>query len=357
MSTDAAHSLSDVFGQRLEAEPVALTDHLDGLHLDGRHELESSWATIADYVRDVLGATDLDALHVDELVVLPGLEEILALARLRSLIAQERWDAVIVDCAPSADSLRLLSLPDALGWYVDRLFGRSGLVGGWLRRRVERSFAIPAPDDDVVASIGELADQLRRLRTSLAAATTTARVVVTPEQVVVAEAQRTLTYLALYGYAVDAVLVNRVLPPEVAAAGLQAWACAEERQLERIDAVFAPLVRPRVSLRQSEPIGLDALREVGAELHAGLDPLACLSPCPALEIRSEGPCSILTIPARGIDREDIQMERIGDDLVLTLGHHRRWLRLPDGFRERRVVGASTNAAAVEITFGEAVRAG
>ena len=118
VSTDAAHSLADVLGMNLGAEPSPVVERLDGLQLDGRHELQRSWHIIAEYLRRLLGFTELDRLHVDELIVVPGLDQLVALARLRALAAEGRWDAIVVDCAPSADSLRLLTLPDVLSWYV-----------------------------------------------------------------------------------------------------------------------------------------------------------------------------------------------------------------------------------------------
>ena len=139
VSADAAHSLGDVLGQKLGPDPTPVAPHLDGLHLDGRLELERSWSAIADYLRDLLGWSNLDRLRIDELVVLPGLDQLLALSRLRSLAEEGHWDAIVVDSAPSADTLRLLSLPDVLQFYVDRLFGHDGVIGGWARRRFERA--------------------------------------------------------------------------------------------------------------------------------------------------------------------------------------------------------------------------
>ena len=271
VSTDAAHSLGDVLAAPLSGDPVTVSPGLDALHLDGRRELERSWLAISDYLRRLIGWADIDRLHVDELMVVPGLDQLLALARLRSLAEQGRWDAIIVDCAPSADSLRLLTLPDVLRWYVDRVFGSNGVIGGWARRRVQRGLSIPMPGDEVFDSVADLTDQLQRLQELLTQAVTTARIVVTPERVVVAEAQRTLAYLALYGYAVDAVLVNRLLGPELAVPELQQWRNAQDAQILAIDQAFAPLPRLTAEYRQFEPIGIHALSELGREVYDGFE--------------------------------------------------------------------------------------
>ena len=133
VSTDAAHSVCDVIDRPLGAEPEPVAPRFDAVQLDGRHELQRSWASIADYLHRTLGWAEIHRLQVDELMVVPGLDQLVALARLRALVRDDRWDVIVVDCAPSADSLRLLMLPDVLQWYIDRLFGANGLSGSWMR--------------------------------------------------------------------------------------------------------------------------------------------------------------------------------------------------------------------------------
>ena len=283
VSTDAAHSVGDVLDRPLGAEPAAVAPGLDAVQLDGRHELQRSWSAIADYLQRVLGWAEIHRLQVDELMVVPGLDQLVALARLRALVLDGSWDVLVVDCAPSADSLRLLMLPDVLRWYIDRLFGDSGITGAWMRRRVARTLAIPTPDDHVLDSINDITQQLSGLRTMLGEAVTTARVVVTPERLVIAEAQRTMAYLALYGYQIDAVLVNRIAGSEFAAPELEKWLAVERAQLECIDRSFDPLPRLRVRRHCEEPIGLDRLAAVGDELYTGLDPALSSARAAALD--------------------------------------------------------------------------
>lgn len=351
VSTDAAHSLGDVLGVRLGPDPTSVAPNLDALHLEGKCELERSWAAIANYLRRVVGRTEIDHLHAEELLVLPGLDQLLALARLRSLAAEGRWDAIVVDCAPSADSLRLLALPDVLGFYLERLFGRGGTLGGWTRRRLERALAVPVPDDEVLVSVADLADEIKSIGALLKTADTTARIVVTPEQVVVAEGQRTLTYLALYGYCVDAVVVNRVLGNDLVGTPLAHWIDAQQRQLKEIEAAFQPL--PRLLLRHTgtEPIGLAQLRELGSELYRDSDPLARLSASPALEIVTSDGESIVRVPIGGIDRADIGVERLPGELVITLAGQRRVVSLPEGLRDQVVRRAGVADAHLEVVFG------
>jgi arsenite-transporting ATPase len=345
VSTDAAHSLSDVLEQRIGVDPAPIAENLDGLQIDARHELQQSWGTIACYLKRLLGIAEIDRLSLDELVVVPGLDQLVALARLRTLAAEGRWDAIVVDCAPSADSLRLLTLPDVLQWYVERLFGRSGALAKLGRRHLERSLSFPLPDDAVVNSVEEMSGELSQLRTILNAETTTARVVVTPERVVIAEAQRTLAYLALYGYAVDGVLVNRV-PRDGSSTA----------QMKTISDVFTGLPQLAVRHRPEEPLGLAALREVGRELYPEVDPLARMAATPALEIVSAGRESVLRLFVPGASRDEIEVEIERDELIVTLGSHRRTVKLPDGLSDRSVERAGLRGQHLEVVFGEVCHA-
>jgi len=356
VSTDAAHSIGDVLDRPLGAEPIGVARRLDAVQLDGRHELQRSWSAIADYLHRALGWAEIHKLQVDELMVVPGLDQLVAMARLRALVHEDSWDAIVVDCAPSADSLRLLMLPDVLRWYIDRLFGDGGVTSAWMRRRVARSLAIPTPDSDVLDSINDITRELTGLRAMLGEAVTTARVVVTPERLVIAEAQRTMAYLALYGYQVDAVLVNRVAGDEFAAPELERWLAMERAQLERIDQSFDPLPRLRVRRHCEEPIGLCKLEAVGYELYAGLDPVARLSDQAALEVATDGPESRVRLFAPGVARDDISLERDGAELIVTLGEHRRAVQLPDTLQYQDVLRAGRDGAYLEIVFGERVHA-
>jgi arsenite/tail-anchored protein-transporting ATPase len=350
VSTDAAHSLSDVLQCPVDMEPTGIAPNLEGLQIDARHELARSWGTIAAYMRRLLGVAEVDRLRLDELVVIPGLDQLVALARLHTLATEGPWEAMVVDCAPSADSLRLLTLPDVLQWYVNRLFGRNGAVARLGRRRLERSLDIPMPGDPVIDSIHELSGQLSQLREVLDEASTTARIVVTPERVVIAEAQRTLAYLALYGYAVDAVLVNRVADPAIRSDGQVA-------QLEAIAEGFACLPRLTVRQRSVEPVGAEALADIGRELYGESDPVAHLSFTPPLQIVAVGDEWTVRLFTPGARREDIDLELDADELIVTLGSHRRTVKLPDGLSGRPVNRAGLRDQHLEVVFGEVAGAG
>jgi arsenite-transporting ATPase len=349
-STDAAHSLAEAFGTEIGCEPEEVAPNLDAVQLDGRHELQRSWSTISEYLAELLDVVDLDRLHAAELLVLPGLDQLLALARLRDFVREGMWRGLVVDCAPSADSLRLLSLPDVLDWYLARIFGQSGMVRSRIRRNIERTLSINAPNDRVLTSVSDLTSQLSGFRSTLEQAVTTARIVVTPEHMVVTEGQRTMSYLALYGYPVDAVLVNRVLGVDLGSPLLEKWQANQALQLKRIDEAFSPLPQAHALLRPSEPIGVEDLAEVGLELYGDADPLERMSTQGAMTIGSEGTHAVVRIPVGGIERDDISVERQGAELTVSLGAHRRVIALPDAFDDRQVLRAGVSHDMLEVVF-------
>ena len=342
LSTDPAHSLADALGAALCGEPTEVDTGLYGLQIDAQTAFERSWAQVQGYLRGLLARAGVDAVQAEELTVLPGAEEVLALLELRAQVDSARWDLVVVDCAPTGETLRLLALPDALTWYVERILPAHRRALRTVRPLLPRSTATTVPADGVVAAVERLSRQLADVRALLTAPTTSVRLVLTPEAVVVAETRRTLTALALYGYAVDGLVANRVFPasPEPFLAG---WAAAQAEQLAAVrrDAGTLPVrVQP---YRPSEPVGLAALTELGEALYGDDDPAAgAPGGRQPLQVRRSGAEFVLTLDLPLAQRADLQLARRGDELVLTLGGHRRLLALPSVLRRCTVTGAAVS---------------
>jgi arsenite-transporting ATPase len=218
LSTDAAHSLSDAFDSEVGPEPTEIDDLLFVQQIDAQRKFERSWGDIQNYLRSVLHMVGLDPIEAEELTVLPGAAEVLALLEVRDHVRSGRWDVIVVDCAPTAETLRLLGLPEALNWDLDRIFNAERKMMRTFRPFINRGVSlnrgssIPMPDDTVFDALRRLQSDLSDIRTLLAGPDASVRLVLTPEAVVVAEARRSLTRLSLYGYRVDGVVANRVFP-------------------------------------------------------------------------------------------------------------------------------------------------
>jgi arsenite/tail-anchored protein-transporting ATPase len=351
LSTDPAHSLADALGVPLGSDPTEIDTGLYGQQLDTQRAFEDSWREVQHYLREVLEQGGVDPIEAEELTVLPGAEEVLALLELRRQVSSGRWDVVVVDCAPTAETLRLLALPEALGWYMDRVFPVERRVVRTLRPVLSHLAGVPMPPDRVFAAVerlhGELAD-VRRLLTD--PATTSVRLVLTPEAVVVAEARRALTSLALHGYRVDGVVANRVFPSGDDAF-LRGWVASQQEQLAGITASFGALPVWQSAYRPSEPVGLPELTALASQMYADTDPLALVeTPDPMTVERLSGDEFVLSVALPHADKREVDLVRKGDELVLTVGSHRRVLALPSALRRCVTDGAALRDGRLRVRF-------
>jgi arsenite-transporting ATPase len=353
VSTDAAHSLSDAIDHPVGSEPVEIDTRLWGQQVDTQRAFEASWSQVRRYLVGVLDAAGVDPIEAEELTVLPGADEVLALLTVHDQIVSGDYDLVVVDCAPSAETLRLLALPEALTWYLRRVFP--------VRRRVARTLR-PVLGHAARASMsGEsLFEAVERLHAALSAVrvlltdpeTTSVRIVLTPEAVVVAEARRMLTSLSLHGYRADAVVANRLFPDTGADAWRAGWVAAQREQLAEVDSSFGALPILRAAYRAGEPVGLEELAAFGAAAYGELDPAARLGTGGIDPMRVERTADgfALSLGLPFTDRSEVDLARRGDELVVTVGSHRRLLALPSALRRCDVTGASLKGDRLIVSF-------
>jgi arsenite/tail-anchored protein-transporting ATPase len=354
LSTDAAHSLADAFGVELGPEPTEIDTGLYGQQVDTQRAFEASWRDVQHFLREILEQGGVDPLEAEELTVLPGAEEVLALLELRAQVADGRWDTVVVDCAPTGETLRLLALPDALRWWMQRIFPPERRVLRTLRPVLSHLSGLPLPPDAVFAAVERLSDELAEVRDLLVdPQTTSVRLVLTPESVVVAEARRTLTSLSLYGYRVDGVVANRVFPDaDPGADGWRAgWVEAQRRQLVEVEASFPGLPVWQSQYAAAEPVGLAAITALASATYADCDPLDLVdTPDPLTVERVSSDEFVMSVALPHAERRDVDLVRKGDDLVLTVGAHRRALALPSVLRRCTVDGAALRDGRLRVRF-------
>lgn len=358
VSTDAAHSLADALDVPVGDQPTDVAEALFAQQVDARARGERSWRGIQEYLIQLLDEVGVDPLTAEDLTLLPAADEALALVEVRDQVRDGPWDLVVVDCAPTAETLRLLALPEALAGGLKRLLP--------VERRVMRALAAgarsrlgaagPPPRDHLVEAAERLHAELAGVRDVLTAPGTSVRLVLTPESVVVAETRRAWTTLALYGYAVDTVVANRLVPGEGADPWRSAWAGAQAGMLAEAEDSFAPVPVLRVGFEPAEPVGLDALAALAATLYGPVGPAgaaALLDPPttrPAVRVERSGAEYVLVLALPLARRSDLDLSRRGDDLVIVLGGHRRVLTLPSGLRRCRVAGATLRQGELRVRF-------
>jgi arsenite-transporting ATPase len=354
LSTDAAHSLGDAFGITGPLrEPTAVAERLWVQQVDAQLRFEQSWAAIQRYLLSVLDATGVDPVAAEELTVVPGAEEVLALLELRLHAASGRWDVVVVDCAPTAETLRLLALPEALGWYMQRVLPVERRVVKALRPVLTRAAGVPMPGDSVFDAVERLHAELAEVRTLLTGPGSTVRLVLTPEAVVLAEARRSYTTLSLFGYRVDGVVANRLFPAGGADDWRAGWVVAQDEVLEQVAESFAGLPVWRSEYRPAEPVGVRALTTLAEEAYGGADPLAVPDGDGPLRLTRDPRGAVLHLALPGVTRAEVDLARHGDDLVVTVGSYRRLLTVPAGLARHRVAGARVQDGELQVRFVDA----
>ncbi|MDQ1395745.1 MAG: arsenite/tail-anchored protein-transporting ATPase [Acidimicrobiaceae bacterium] len=353
LSTDPAHSLADAFDAPLGSEPTMVADRLYGQQLDATERLEEVWGDVQSYLTELLGWAGVDAVEAEELAVVPGLDEIFALSDIKAHADSGAWDLIVVDCAPTAETIRLLSLPDILSWYMERIFPVERRLARVVRPLLSRVTSMPVAGDDVFAAARRFYDRLDGVRELLTdPACTSVRLVVNPERMVIAEARRTYTYLSLFGYRVDAVIANRLLPEEVSDPWFKAWKDAHAEHLADIEVGFAPVPVLRAELASEELIGADRLLPFAAALYGAVDPAAVLHESPPLTVEKRGDDYVLALPLPGLDPDELEVGRVEDELFVRVGAYRRALVLPDSLRRRDVSAATVRDGQLEVSFTE-----
>jgi arsenite-transporting ATPase len=352
LSTDAAHSLADALDVDATSEPSEAAPNLWVQHVDAQQRFERSWAEIQGYLMSVLDIAGVDPVAAEELTVIPGAEEVLALLEVRAQARSGEWDVLVVDCAPTAETLRLLALPEALGWYMTRVLPVERRVVKALKPVLTRAAGVPMPEDSVFDAIERLHADLDDVRTVLTGPDTSVRLVLTPESVVLAEARRAYTFLTLFGYTVDAAVVNRVFPDGGADEWRSTWVAAQRTVLEEAADSFAGLDLRTSVYRPAEPVGRAALLALAEDVYDGSDPLAKGAGTAGMSVRTTGSGRVLSVPLPLAAQDDVRLARKGDELVVSVASYRRLLTLPSGLARHRVAGARVRDGALQVRFTE-----
>lgn len=358
VSTDTAHSLGDTLDVVVGGDPTPVAPRLWVQHVDAQRRFEKSWAEVQGYLREVMRAAGVDGVEAEELTVLPGAEEVLALLELKRQAETGDFDVIVVDCAPTAETLRLLALPEALAWYMDRLFPTGRRVMKTFGPVLGRAVGVPMPAEGVLDAVERLHSELGSVRALLTGASATVRLVMTPEEVVLAEARRSWTSLSLYGYRVDGVVVNRVFDPVPAHEGvhsravrwLAGWVDAQQAVLQQVHDSFAPLPIWTSAYAEAEPRGAERLAVMARDLYGQNDPLDVPDGLLTMVVETDDTRGKLVLPLPLADRTQVGLARSGGDLVITCGAYRRILALPAGLARMQVRGGSVAEGCVTVRF-------
>lgn len=353
LSTDPAHSLADAMDVAIGSTPTAVVPGLWAQQLDATERFEDAWGDVQDYLVELLGWAGVDEVEAEELSVLPGLDELFALTDIERHDRSGDWEVLVVDCAPTADTIRLLSLPDVLGWYMRRIFPAGRRIARLTRPLLSKVAGLPpVAGDEVFGSLSTVFERLEAVRRLLTdTRSSTVRLVVNPERMVIAEARRTATYLALFGYRVDAVVANRLLPEAIKDPWFKAWRETHAEHLAAIEEGFSPLPVLKADLAPEELIGVPRLREFGDVLYGDLDAAAVLHDTDTLQLERRGETHVLRLPLPFCESDELEVARRDGDLLVRVGPYRRAVALPGSLLRRHVTGAALTGGWLEVGFG------
>jgi arsenite-transporting ATPase len=351
MSTDPAHSLGDSFEVEIGSAPTPITENLWAQQIDAQDRLEDNWREIQDYLTQVMNWAGVETIQAEELTVIPGLDEIFALIDVRTHVESGNYDVLIVDCAPTAETLRLLSLPEVMNWYIERIFPVERRLVKTIRPIVSKMTTLPIAGDQVFGAVERLHRNLDAVKQILTdEKTSSVRLVVNPEKMVIAEARRTYTYLGLFGYRVDAVVVNRVLPDDVTDPYFGKWKDIQAEHLATVRESFEPVPILTARLFDREMVGVAQLEEMGEEVYGDTDATVVLYNDEPIRVRKRGTGYVLSMRLPFVSRDEMDIHRRGEELYVRVGQYKRNLILPQTLKRMTVREANFAGDHLEILF-------
>lgn len=355
MSTDPAHSLSDAFDEEIGSDPREMTTGLFAQEMDSTTMLEENWDEIQRYVTELFEWQGTDSLEAEELAMLPGMDELFGLLMVRRHHRESDYDALIVDAAPTGETLKLLSLPDQLNWYMQKIFPIERRAASMVRPFARRTGSLPPlPEDSFFGAAQRFYEGVASVEDILTdRENASVRLVTNAEKMVVAEARRAYTYLNLYDYGVDAVVVNKLLPENVTDPYFAGWHESQQKHLKTIEEAFYPVPILKGRLFGREMYGLEALSEMAEDIFADTDPLRVLFRGSAHEIlkNGEGYDVLLNLPFA--EKGEVDLSKQGAELYVRVGSQKRNVMLPDSMSRLTPAGASIEDGRLRVRLEDA----
>ena len=349
MSTDQAHSLGDAFDMKIDKEPMKIAENLYAMEIDTVYESEKSWGNLKDYFKQLLTMKGGSGIEVEELLVFPGLEELFSMFKILEVYESGKYDTIIVDCAPTGETLALLKYPERLSGMINKVLPIKRAGVKTVGPAVERVMKIPMPKDNVFDDIEYLMDKMQRLQNLLLnKEVVSLRVVTTPEKIVINEAKRNFTCLYLYHYNVDAIIVNHIYPAKAMEGYFNKWIKLQEEALQDIKESFSEVPRFYVELQQQELRTLDVLGKVGDGIYGETNPDDVLFKKKIYSIDNEKNCLKIYLPFA--DKGELRLEQDKNELIVGVKNESRKFPIPSEFTKKDIVGAKFEEGYLNIMF-------
>lgn len=351
MSTDQAHSLGDSFELPLTSGITSVSQGLDAIEIDIEHESELAWGHLHGYLKELLTAKAQGGLEAEELLIFPGLEELFALFKILDIYEQDLYDTLIVDCAPTGETLNLLKFPEMFGSFIDKILPLKRKAVKTAGPLVQKLTKIPMPQDEVFNDIDHLFERLDNLQKLMKNRDVfSIRIVTTPEKIVIREARRNFTYLHLFDINVDAIIVNKVYPSEALDGYFHKWVSLQEEGLKDIEESFRDIPVFKLELKPYELKSIPVLLK-SCTFYDSKNPADVFSQTRIFEIHEINSEAFLRIHLPHAEKDEMRLAQSGDELQIAIKNEKRCFLLPDKFRGKEIVNARMENGVLDICFG------
>jgi arsenite-transporting ATPase len=352
MSVDTAHSLGDSFKTDISSEITRVGENLDVLEVNIIHEMRTKWSAIKDYVSALMVSQGMEDISAEEMAILPGMEMIAALFYVLQFKDSGEYDVVVIDTAPTGETLRLMSFPDVSDWYIDKVFGMAKRMISIARMTIGRVVDFPLPSKEVMESVERLKDDMERVKEVLEdSENTTIRLVLNPERMPINETMRAYTYLCLYNKTVECLVVNKVLPPDADGTFLESRLAEQAEYLELIDSSFDQLKVLRAYQFPTELRGTEKLDALADMIFGGSDPTEVYATSSPMRFSSAGGVDTLHLRMPFVDKSDIELfKAVDNSIIVQTGSQKRKIALPMTLADAELVGADFDGEGLAIRF-------
>ncbi|UCD81158.1 MAG: ArsA family ATPase [Desulfobacterales bacterium] len=357
MSLDVAHSLADIFDldrdllDKNKGEPIEINKNLFIQELDIQEEIQRYWGDIHKYLSSILYTTGLDEVLAEELAVLPGMEEISLLLYINKYVKEKEFDVILLDCAPTGESLRFISIPTTLEWYMNKVFKLERTVVKYVRPVAKKVYDVPLPGDEYFQAIEDLFDKLKGVDQILVdPEITTVRLVTNPEKVVLKETQRAFMYFCLYKMSIDAIIMNRMLPDNIKDEYFKDWIRGQQYHLEEAKDFFSPVPIFPVDLFAGEVIGYNDLKQLADQIYKDKNPLQRFFKDEPYRLSKKNGVYSLKLKLPFISKKDVELNKLHEELVIRIGGFKRHIMLPRQVASLNTVKAKLEGEYLNVLF-------
>jgi arsenite-transporting ATPase len=358
MSLDAAHSLVDCFDldrtlmDKNKGQPLRVGKHLFIQEVDVQEEIKKNWGEVHKYISSLLNISGIDEVLAEELAILPGMEEVSSLLHINRYVAESRYDVILLDCAPTGESIRFISIPTSLEWYMNKIFDIERTVVKVARPITKRLYSLPLPEDEYFATIQRLFDRLEGIDKLLSdPKTTTVRLITNPEKIILKETQRAYMYFSLYKMCVDAIIVNRILPEAVDNGYFSKWKETQDNYIEQTYQLFSPTPIFKVPMLADQVVGKKQLSNLAKTIYGRSSPEKVLYADTPYAFRKVQKDYFLDIKIPFLTRKEVELSKRNEELIVRIGGFKRHVLLPRNIAAREPSGAKVELDKVVIKFG------